>query len=539
MFAGLLTFTSTAFSQKVNTSDYWQCSGRLGGSWTIGRASSICKVSSFQNPAEVNAYWSQVMYDDDHYNSSSSARSRENNRYGTEMNHLITGFAKSYFKKRKPNVSEEELEAWTRAILAVSHHESIWTHYRKGTDNVVRMLRGDFGHGHGLMQVDDRWHFAYVKEGGAARIQDNLIFGLDLFYRLWTLSERASCVGAPDHFLSRTRSTYSMYNGGEGSICRWRKTSHRWYKNDKNFIDRFFQEGWKKHLIAIDTFDYNFSCLVQDGGLGCFDANSNSNPAPPVQPPVVTLPNTDIEPEYKLSVNDLYTVKSKQLDCTWNDSFLSCLPSSMGQSGKECLSSLFGIENDKEFVDIESKTSKTIVTRSINPSKKCISNDMAVVGDFIETKVRINIRKTPGGNRMGTVAAGKSYQVLNIYKNESSRIIYYLISSEFGVGYIFTSDEESASNYTRKTVSNATPLIAKAGGMITVNAPSGINMRSTAGGTYMNRVPNGERLVIAEMLIRGDEKYLYYKVEYKNEIGFIYSGRLTSANDVTYWTEAK
>lgn len=522
----VLALTDFAFAQN-NTADYWQCESRQGGSWTVGRASSICLVRPFQQPSEVTSYWSSITYDDVKYNSSTSVRDQENKRYATEMNALVSGFADKYYLKRKPTASSQEVQAWLKAILAVSYHESIWTHYRKGTDNQMRMLRGDYGHGHGLMQVDDRWHFAYVREGGAARIQDNIIYGLDLFYSLWTKAGQASCVGGASNYLSRTRATYSMYNGGEGSVCRWTNPSHTWYKNDKNFYDHFVQENWKRFVVNQPTFKYNFSCLVQGGGLSCFDSEEP-------QPPVTPNPPTPI---YALSVEELYNLKSKNLNCTWNNSFLSCLPSALGT---QCLKDLFGISADKQLIDLESKTSQSVTTRMINPDLKCAPTGAVAIGDFIQTQVAINLRKTPGGNLITTVPAKQSYQVLDIYKNEMTKISYYLISSSKGVGYIYTGTDSNSSNYTKKVFSNGLKkIIASEGDVLNIKNSAGINMRSTPGGTFQINMPISERPVVLERLIRTDERHVYYKVQYKGLTGYIYSGRLAPSPNVNVWTEVK
>lgn len=525
---------STAEAQKVNTADFWQCDGRQGGSWTVGRAASICFVNPFQQPSEVQAYWSQITYDDAKYNSSTSVRNQENNRYATEMNALVEGFAKSYYKQRRPSAPSAEVEAWTKAILAVSYHESIWTHYRKGSDGRMRLLRGDFGHGHGLMQVDDRWHFAYVKDGGAARIQDNIIYGLDLYFDLWNKAANASCVGGGVNYLARTRATYSMYNGGEGSICRWRNTAHKWYKNDKNFWDHFQQQGWRRHVTSATPFQYNFSCFTQDGGLKCFD--KEEDPRPPV---VVPSPNpTPVPgPEYQLSIENLYNLKSKNLNCTWNKSFLSCLPSELGT---QCLVDLFGIASNKALIDLESETSQEVAVRMINPDLKCAPKGDISVGDFVLTKANINLRRTPGGALITTIPANRTLQVLEIYINEQTKIIYYLVSTGSTTGYLYTGTANVSQNYTVKVnAGSAQRIIASKGEMLTITGRYGINMRTEPGGALQMNIPTSERLIVIDRVIRGEEGHVYYQVEYKNTVGYIYSGRLAPTPNIHTWTEVK
>ncbi len=533
-----ITFNSPDANAKVNTADFWKCESRQGGSWTVGRAASICLVKPFQQPSEVQSYWSQVTYDDVKYNSSTNIRKQENSRYSTEMNALVEGFASQYYVKRNPAAKSDEIEAWMKAILAVSYHESIWTHYRKGTDGQMRMLRGDFGHGHGLMQVDDRWHFAYVSDGGAARLQDNMIYGLDLFYSLWTKAGKASCVGGSSNYLARTRATYSMYNGGEGSVCRWKNTSHKWYKNDKNFWDHFQKQGWRQHVTNASTFKYNFSCLVQDGGLKCFDSEIDPRPPVAVPNPISNpAPINNPSSAYKYLVDNIYILKSRSLYCTWNNQFLSCLPA---QLGTQCLIDLFGIDSDNAYIDLEAETTQIASTRMINPETKCIPSGEINVGDYISTQANINLRKTPGGAKLITVPKNRNYQVLNIYRNEKTNISYYLISAGSSSGYIHIGTPNEAKNFVKKSYANAAEkILAAKGEMIEVKNISGINMRKDPGGSLQLNIPARERLVVLSRILRGEEGHVYYKVEYKNTIGYVYSGRLAPIPNIKTWTEVK
>src|SRR5690606_23104670 len=141
-------------------------------------------------------------------------------RYMREMHAIIRDAAIYYLKKRKPNVSNQELDAWVTAILTITAQESYTSHYRKATNGKLKMMRGDVGHGHGLMQVDDRAHFNAIKQGLGWNLMTHMAYALDIYYSAWQKAPSKSCVGRETNYEARTRAAWSAYNGGSGSICR-------------------------------------------------------------------------------------------------------------------------------------------------------------------------------------------------------------------------------------------------------------------------------------------------------------------------------
>src|SRR6185503_16455432 len=99
-----------------------------------------------------------------------------------------------YIKKRRPTVSTTESNWWVTAVLATASHESYWSHYRKASDAKIKLMRGDVGHGHGMMQIDDRTHFPAVENGTAWNLIGNLIYAMDILYPSWVKAPSQSCV---------------------------------------------------------------------------------------------------------------------------------------------------------------------------------------------------------------------------------------------------------------------------------------------------------------------------------------------------------
>lgn len=448
--------STVAYAQN-KTPDNWKCTEGVSGEWAFGRAPRACRVNVFQNEADVNQYWKSVIFLD------SNTRTTERQRYMSEMNKFVTGMSTAYLKRRKPNVSAAEEAAWTRAVLALVHQESFWSHYRKPTDNKLRMMRGDYGHGHGLMQVDDRWHFVQVNAGGAARIQDNIIYALDLVYKEWERAASASCVGGASNYVSRTRAMYAAYNGGSGKICRWTNPNDKWARNDKNYYDKFNARSWTKYVDNRKTYEYNFNCLVQGGGLKCFDTVVTNPPTTPTNPTTPTTPNP-----------------------------IASTP------------------------------------------------DIVKVGGFVEAVVNINLRKTPGGDLVSVINKGQIYQVLDTYLNSTSGIRYYLVSNGTHTGYVHGGTSKNYDQYLvpsdRRT---AKMYLANISDRVVVKASEGINLRKTAAGDLLTRVPRGERLDVLARVIRGNDKDVYYKVEYKKQTGYIYSGRISPTPTTHVWTEVE
>lgn len=444
-------FSSVVYGQN-KTPDNWKCTEGVSGEWAFGRAPRACRVNVFQNENDVNTYWKAIIFQD------SKSRSEERVRYMSEMNKFITGMSSSYLQRRKPNVSEAEKNAWAKAVLALVHQESFWSHYRVPTDNKLRMMRGDYGHGHGLMQVDDRWHFVQVNTGGAARVQDNIIYALDMIYKEWERAASASCVGSPSNYVSRTRAMYSAYNGGPSKLCRWTNPKDKWARNDINYYDKFKATSWAKYIDNRKTYEYNFNCLAQGGGLKCFDSAGHETPTTPnpTQPTVPTSP------------------------------------------------------------------------------------DVVKIGGFVEATVNVNLRKTPGGDLVSVINKGQIYQVLDVYINPTSKIRYYLVSNGSHTGYVHGGTNADYDKYLipsdRKT---AKMYLANISDRIVVKASEGINLRTTAAGDLITRVPNGERLDVQARVIRGSDRDVYYKVEYRKQTGYIYSGRLAPTPTTQVWTEVE
>lgn len=226
-----------------NGNNFTSCLNQLSGSWNFGTAPSACNVSPAQSTAFVKGQYSPVLFRD------GAATARTD--YMSELYPVARELGTYYIKRRNPNVSGAELNGFLAGFYALLNQESFWTHYRLGTDALVRYMRGDSLHGYGIMQVDDRSHSVAIGQGKGVDLIDNMIYGLDIYYSAWVKSASASCVSSSSNYEERARSAWAAYNGGSGSICRWTNPNSAWAANDNGYITKFRARAWLGSVASL------------------------------------------------------------------------------------------------------------------------------------------------------------------------------------------------------------------------------------------------------------------------------------------------
>ncbi len=506
----LIFFPLTSQAGKNNTANYWKCSDKVGGSWTFGTAPKACAAKAFISERAVANKFSSYIFNE------KNSRSSERLRYVTELNHLVQKAAEYYIKKRNPNVSPSELTWWKRAILAITHQESFMTHYRKGSDNVLRMMRGDFGHGHGLMQIDDRWHFAEVNAGRAANLIDNLFYALDIYYRGWQRAPSKSCVSSSTDYYNRARAAYGAYNGGDRSSCRFTNPNHKWARNDKNFKDKFDAQTWKRYVSSSQTPNsVNIACLSNDTNSSC--NSTPPPPAPPVsqpQPPQVNRPGK--------------VLKYRGYLCALENKSYYCISQ---PEQRFCLVNKYNLINE---------VVRTIAVKPVillNSIEVCgQENNLLEIGDFLQVQKNINLRATPGGLKKDVVFSREIYQILDVYtveKRNNSR--YYLVKRGNEFGYFYAGDKDNNKDWAIKSQKKGELLIPVKGSLVSVETKSGTNLRRTPGGERLLTVPPQSLLKVLGTVIIDEINKFYIEVEYKGVHGFMYSGQIHPNNSIKNW----
>ncbi|MCM2281094.1 MAG: hypothetical protein NDI61_04535 [Bdellovibrionaceae bacterium] len=256
--------------ERRDVADYWQCDNRVGGAWLFGQAPSACDAASFgEDRLALSRYSALILRDD-------AASESEVSRYIEDLHAVLRDAAAHYIRRRKPRASPIEVVVFRRAIQTLAHQESYWTHYRIASDQRLKLMRGDLGHGHGLMQIDDRFHFVTIESGEAWDLIGNLAYALDIYYTEWENAAKAPCLSRADDYEKRARAAYSAYNGGPMQICRWTNANHRWARNDQGYHQKFLAQAWLRRVEnPKKAASFNVGCEM-DGGKNCSSSEGAS-----------------------------------------------------------------------------------------------------------------------------------------------------------------------------------------------------------------------------------------------------------------------
>jgi hypothetical protein len=254
-----------SWGQSVATEDYYLCAHKVSNTtFDYGTIPSWCDVDPFGSPEVVKKHFSDIMFNG--YESEETERQR----YMSALYPAVREAAEYYLNNRKPNASITEKAAWQHAVMATASVETKWSHYLNyDQDERIKMIRGDRGHGHGMMQIDDRWHFTAINEGKGMQIFENMVYALDIFYNGWRYSVAQSCVNGENDWEARSRSAYSAYNGGPNDWCRWKDTP---ISQDTNFSQNYSAKAWEP-LVADKNASpsLDVTCYMEDN-MACIDA---------------------------------------------------------------------------------------------------------------------------------------------------------------------------------------------------------------------------------------------------------------------------
>lgn len=530
---GIIFFSATnAFS--VNTPNYDRCSSKESGEWNFGRAPEICLAQTFGEDSYLLKQFPRLIFND-----LANSKNTERNRYVSELTASLKDGAASYITKRNPKVSTDEKNAWITLVTSTAAHESYLSHYRRSQDKKIKMMRGDLGHGHGLMQLDDRAHFNAVEKGIAWNLAKNFIYGMDILYTQWLRSQTAKCIRNTTYWKDRIRSAWSAYNGGSGKICRWSNNQDPWAKNDKNFLSILDNRPWLSYVTQPQLVSsINFSCFLK-GLDDCASGNTIKSPSdqnaaigtPPSLNENGSGPNDEIEsgpekteiPIYK--INDFFCIsKGNSLDCIDQEKDKFCLT-----EGRQLLVSREVPPNLKK-----------LPLNSIDRHTQCPLNDKSLfmIGDGLETLKNIHLRSTAEGGIITVVPSGSLLQVLDFEYTGPNKERSYKVSFLGRVGFIYAGNPETQSQWIlpNNLLKIASQIIGRKNEYIQIKNPAGINLRNTPAGSLMQNIPNGVRLKILDVEVKTTENKIYYKVNYKDTYGFIYSGSINPSIDLNEWT---
>lgn len=517
-----------ASAQANPTPDFWECLNRVGGTFVHGRIPSGCDVSAFGPDSFVRGNYGASIFNDAAYNTSVSTdpiNAIERKRYMQEMYPIIRDASQRYFLSRKPSAPAVELEAFQRGVFALLRQESFWSHYRDaqtatGQPYLLKMVRGDNGHGHGMMQVDDRFHFLPLQQGKGWNMLQNFSYGIDIYYAGWERAP-ASCLGGAttgdaEYWRGRARSAWSAYNGGPSRICRWQNPADANAAKDNGYRDNFDLRRWLLDVANLDrTAGVDVACLMDNG-------------------PQCPLPvGAPIEPNRLLKLGTSACV--------------------LVGNGVECVDDLRDAACLGSRSSFDDTVATTIYAAQITGRPRTDHNrhqlcrgyvpGLQSLGSAVNTLMALPLRSALDGMVLGQAPAG-SYQVLDFaVRGITSKQRFYRIRASInGVltdGWI---DAGHAGNHTSIAVS-AAPLTA---GVMAypgdwVSVVPNLNLRATPGGSLLTTIPANTVVQVKELFATASANNLYYRVEYTHtdgvtREGWVFAGNLYPSSTLANWT---
>lgn len=473
-----------------DTPDWWNCPNRTSGEWKFGRAPDVCDMDSFIDLNYVDSEFSQFIFHD------TRSRDVERLRYMDEIYGLIKNVADYYIQKRKPEATQEEVETFLRSSLTIGHQESFWTHYRMPSHGGVQFMRsgGDYGHGHGLFQVDDRWHFPAVLDGRAANIVMNMVYSLEEYFHAWQTAPSMNCA-TTDDYVARARSAYSAYNGGLKRICRWTNPDDRWARNDKGWWSKYQNKEWEGYVSDLDrNSDLDIDCIVQ-GYEGCRRDGGGDDDQVPLVGKI-----------YKVSDSRYCSFNGTHFDCVLSNKDTTCLALKGGDdfSNYSGRFRLMGrdFENDYDLVDQDRHS----LCRSF-------SKNLKEIGSSLQLDKNINLRVSPGGGWLVTIPRYSTVQVLDfVLKNHKSQDRYYKVKFRNHIGFMYAGTSEDSNEWAFTSESKSEyRLIAHIGDSVKVESESGENVIDSRG-EVVGRVELNEVLEVKGISISGEMNKVTYMI---------------------------
>ncbi len=491
-----------------DTAANWKCYNSVSGSWTFGRAPYGCDVSAFANATAAQQRYQPVIFNDQ-----VSSKTAEQRRFMQEMLPLVRDTAVYYLKIRKPNASTAETNAWIRAAYAISHQESYWSHYRKASDGRLKMMRGDYGHGHGLMQVDDRWHYPALQEGKGWNLVENITYSLDEYYAAWQRAPSQSCVSSASDWKSRARAAYSAYNGGPSKICRWTNPKDTWARNDIGFLQKWNARDWEDYVADLNrNASLDVPCLI-NGGNNCSEPDSGED-----------LNNALI----KLTTGEACVLKDDTMYCIESDKHATCLA---GIASYDASSVIQRTPADVGLYDRKVLSSHDVCQSTVN--------GLFAVTDVVTLTKNNVLRATPGGLKLLDIPADSQLQILDFaVTNTENFNRFYRVQFDNQVGFIWGGDHRDFQDWLTTSASDtATSLeLGRHGQWIQINNDVGVNLRTAPQtGQVLTRIPKDAIVLVKDVLAFDSENKLYYQVEYKGVDGYIYGGFVLGNGTVENW----
>lgn len=526
LFALCLGLATTAHAGYTPTPNDWACTNKVGGTWTHGRAPSGCDANAFGPDSFVRGNYTGTIFND-----ASANLVDERKRYMQAMYPVIRDASDRYLRSRKLAVSARELEAFQRGTYATLRQETFWSHYRDaqtaaGQPYALKMMRGDSGHGHGMMQVDDRYHFVQLQEGKGWNMMQNFTYAIDIYYAAWEAAP-VSCLGGvtvptgttaqvDEYWRGRARSAWSAYNGGPTKVCRWQNGSDVNVAKDNGYRDNYDAKLW-----LVDIADLSKAAGID---VACLMDNGPSCPVPV---------GGNVEPGKLLQVGAAACVLAgnNTLECVDDVRDAACL------AGRASFD-----EGSITQVYVAQTASYARIDHNRHQLCRAQVPGLQSLASAIATLQPLDLRSAPGGMVLGQAAAG-TYQVLDFMVSgaQQQKRLYRIradINGALTDGWIDAGDVGTHATLAVGAAPAGPGAIAYAGDWVKV-VPN-LNMRATPGGALLVAIPANTAVQVKEVFGTASANNLYYRVEYTHSDGvlregWIFAGNLYPASTLASW----
>ena len=172
---------------------------------------------------------------------------------------------------------------------------------------------------------------------------------------------------------------------------------------------------------------------------------------------------------------------------------------------------------ESEFSVDEKDLSQKRSLSDINDSEGLLSPSI-----FIRMSQNVNLRKTPGGQKIKPILKDKVYQILGVHIKKNGRR-YYKIKDDLDVGYFYAGTKKNYKKWSRQvwSVSDGEKIIALRGDRIKVKRRSGLSIfKGVELKEEITHVSRNKKLTVKD-IIEGQDGQVIYFVKYKDKTGYV------------------
>jgi hypothetical protein len=513
-----------------------ECRGKDPGTWNWGEAADGCDATRFGSVSRVKFVYADFVFD-------RSKADDDNVRkdYMTSVSALLRDLATEYMKARQPDVQDDEVAAFVKAIHTVAHQETFWSHYRIAAKGGYKFTTGDHTVSHGMMQINQRFH-ASRDQDRSFDLVGNVGFGIEHFYDEWASASKSRCINRvkkqtrEQTLQNISRAAYSSYNGGPGAICRWTNPKNAWSKNDSNFYRKLKAQEWSEWVRAEDyKLKIDLDC-IRSGDELCAVAKERKDEYIASRALLMEDGSTCV------------TIDGKSLHCARDTRVFTCLS---GLSPEVATATPLKIKSsDREITELPKK----FYENRLELCQKSFPS-LASIGDIVTTNLAIAAKKDIDGKTVGFTKKGQSFQILDvdIDLDERAERRYRIRFPNRVEGWISAGDVSNTDKLVTiqrmaletpdaKTAQHWLPTkgaqieIAKADGLKLLVSPETADGASTE---VKGKLSKGAKVEVEDVQILGAANEIWLRVKTEADVGYIYAGRTFPTMTIDQWVKVK